>query len=84
LLLAPRATSPSKARLAAHPLAGNPATGTTGREQGGPAIGTVKSAGNGSVLIEHALPDARIRRHFEPSAFVCTVEMPLAPPEERQ
>jgi two-component system CheB/CheR fusion protein len=53
------------------------------REQGGPAIGTVKSAGDGSVLIEHALPDARIRRNFESSGLVCTIEMPLAPPEER-
>jgi len=34
-------------------------------------------------VIEHALPDARIRGNFEPSGLICTIEMPLAPPEER-
>jgi two-component system CheB/CheR fusion protein len=49
----------------------------TWREKGGPSVRDVNPAGGGSVLIEHALPDSRIRREFEPSGLVCTIETPL-------
>jgi two-component system CheB/CheR fusion protein len=53
------------------------------REQGGPAVAKVKSAGGGSALIEHALPGARIRREFESSGLVCSIDTPLPAPDER-
>jgi hypothetical protein len=34
-------------------------------------------------LIDHALPDARIRREFEASGLVCSIETPLPELDER-
>ena len=41
-----------------------------------------RSSSAGTALIEHALPDARIRREFEPTGLVCMIEMPLPQPHE--
>jgi two-component system CheB/CheR fusion protein len=55
----------------------------TWRERGGPKVSKGKSTGAGSALIDHALPDARIRREFEASGLVCSIETPLPELDER-
>jgi two-component system CheB/CheR fusion protein len=47
------------------------------REHGGPTVTRPKTAGFGSTLIEKAIPNATVRRDFNPDGVVCTLELPL-------
>jgi two-component system, chemotaxis family, CheB/CheR fusion protein len=47
------------------------------QERGGPRVSPPPNSGFGSFLIEHGLPDAVVRRNFEPEGLVCTIETPL-------
>jgi two-component system CheB/CheR fusion protein len=47
------------------------------QEKGGPRVSKPPNSGFGSYLIEHGLPEATVRREFEPAGLVCTIEVPL-------
>jgi len=49
----------------------------TWREQGGPSVRQHTTSGLGSVLIDSGLPDATVRREFDPAGLICTIELPL-------
>jgi two-component system CheB/CheR fusion protein len=49
----------------------------TWAESGGPPVKQSRKTGFGSFLMDRALPDALVERHFRPEGFVCTIEMPL-------
>jgi two-component system CheB/CheR fusion protein len=46
-------------------------------ERGGPPVAEPAAQGFGSYLIEHGLPEARVRREFLAAGLVCTIEVPL-------
>ena len=46
-------------------------------EHGGPAVRPPTKSGFGTVLIEHGLPDAQVKRDFRREGLVCTIELPL-------
>jgi two-component system CheB/CheR fusion protein len=50
-------------------------------ETGGPAVKPPKTNGFGSYLIDHGLPEARVHRDFRAEGLVCTIELPVRPPE---
>jgi len=54
----------------------------TWREQNGPKVGKDAPKGSGGVLIDRALPGAKIKRDSAPDGVVCTIELPL-PADER-
>lgn len=52
----------------------------TWREQGGPSVRQLATSGFGSMLIEGGLPNATVRREFDPAGLICTIELPLPKP----
>jgi two-component system CheB/CheR fusion protein len=46
------------------------------REEDGPPVNGPGRNGFGSRLIESAIPNARVRREFNPAGIACTIEMP--------
>jgi two-component system, chemotaxis family, CheB/CheR fusion protein len=56
----------------------------TWRERNGPKVGKAAPKGGGGVLIERALPDAKITRELNPEGVVCTIRLPLAAGDERR
>jgi len=49
----------------------------TWREQNGPQVGKDAPKGSGCLLIDRALPGAKIKRDLDPGGVVCTIELPL-------
>lgn len=47
------------------------------RESGGPVVGDVEKVGAGSALLNQAIPGATVKRAFEKTGLVCTVEVNL-------
>ena len=47
-------------------------------EHNGPAVKPPRTTGFGTHLIEQGLPEAKVRREFHPTGFVCTIEMPVS------
>jgi two-component sensor histidine kinase len=57
----------------------------TWRETGGPPVGPPERKGFGSVLIERSVKqelDGTAELLFDPSGLTCTLQVPLAPPQE--
>ncbi|MGH6676202.1 MAG: sensor histidine kinase, partial [Xanthobacteraceae bacterium] len=52
------------------------------QEQGGPPVKQPTSSGFGSALIDNGLPMANVRREFNASGLLCTIELPLPKPGE--
>jgi two-component system CheB/CheR fusion protein len=48
----------------------------TWREEGGPPVKAPGRAGFGSRLIESAIPNARVRRAFNPGGVECVIGVP--------
>lgn len=46
-------------------------------EHGGPKVTQPTRTGFGTMLIERGIPDAKVRREFNPDGLVCTIEIPL-------
>jgi len=49
----------------------------TWREEKGPKVGKDGQKGGGGLLIDRALPGAKIKRDLEPDGVICTIEMPM-------
>lgn len=47
------------------------------RERDGPPLPKLRTPGFGTLLIERAIPNAKVRQEFLPGGFVCTIELPL-------
>lgn len=47
------------------------------REAGGPPVERPKTDGFGSSLIESGIPGATVKREFDATGLVCTIELPL-------
>lgn len=47
------------------------------RESGGPTLGDVEKMGAGSALLNQAIPGATVKRTFEKTGLVCTVDVNL-------
>jgi two-component system, chemotaxis family, CheB/CheR fusion protein len=48
------------------------------REQGGPPVHEPVTSGFGSALIENGIASATVKREFERSGLICTIELPLS------
>jgi two-component system, chemotaxis family, CheB/CheR fusion protein len=46
-------------------------------ESGGPPVNPPTGKGFGSILVEQGIPQARVKRDFNPAGVVCTIEVPL-------
>ncbi len=46
-------------------------------ESGGPPVKAPTGKGFGSILVEQGIPQARVKRDFNPTGVVCTIEVPL-------
>lgn len=54
------------------------------RECGGPPVTKPEATGLGSLLIESGLPNATVRREFNPEGVVCTIELPVPEAAEHE
>jgi two-component system, chemotaxis family, CheB/CheR fusion protein len=56
----------------------------TWQEGGGPDVVEPRKVGFGAALIDSVIPGARVERDFRADGFVCTIEMALPEPRERE
>jgi two-component system, chemotaxis family, CheB/CheR fusion protein len=52
------------------------------REEGGPPVQQPETKGFGSALIENGIPSATVKREFNRTGLICTIELPLPKPGE--